>query len=178
MDTDPVDKTSFNAMQVSVFKVNHDLRVEGFNVTISHPFAPYSCRALNERVGDALRCINSFEHEKGCGFATACSDCVVRKAISACFHSGMVIRKRVEMKLRHENTSSWHKFIITATPLQDSGVNFVALIVEDLQATLSNEKLALQIDGIHSCATGQYHDIIEDHLIKYRAVTFQPATQG
>lgn len=178
MVTRPADKASFNTMQVSVFQVNKDLCVVGSNITTSHPFASYCSRAPNASLGAALRCNNAFLSEKGCGFAAACPGCMVRQSISECYHSGMVIRKRVEMKLRHESTSSCHKFIITATALHDSGVNFVALIVEDLQTTLSDEKLALHIDGIHSGATGQYQNIIEDHLIKYRTVTFRPATQG
>ena len=79
------------------------------------------------------------------------------------------------MKLKKGNSSSWHKFIITANPLNDSGSKFVALIVEDLHATLSKEELTLHIDGNKPGSHCPLHGIIEDHLIKYRTVTYQPA---
>jgi hypothetical protein len=168
------DGTATQSMQMAVFKVNDDLRIEGASITDDHLFASYSTSVLHKRLGEALQCTHSFDSEEGCGFSSACPNCAVRHAVLECLLSGAVIRKRLEMNLRRNDLRSWHKFIITANRVTDSGKRFVALIVEDLHSTLLNEKLPLHIDDSDSGTECLYHDIIKDHLIKYRTVTFQP----
>jgi hypothetical protein len=177
MNAGVMNETSTQSIQMAVFKVNSDLCVEGSNITSDHLLAAHATGALNERLGGALQCMHSFDSEKGCGFGTTCPNCTVRHAILECFLSGTVVRKRVEMNLRRNNLSTWHKFIITANRVTEADKKFVALIVEDLHAALSNGKLPVHIDGTFSGNECLYYDIIKDHLIKYRTVTFQPLVQ-
>ena len=171
------DETGFTGMELAVFKLNDELRVEGSSISPNHLLVSHTNEEQKKRLGDVLQCVNSLETEEGCGFGAACPDCVVRNAISECFISGTVIRKRIEMKLRRDNSSSWHKFIITTNPMSDKDIDYVALIIEDLHTTLSKGGLTLQIDVNKSDSHCQLHNIIEDHLIKYRTVTYQPASE-
>ena len=177
MNAGIMSETSTQSIQMAVFKVNNDLYVEGSNITSDHLLAARTTGAQNERLGDALHCMHSFDSEDGCGSGSSCPTCGVRQAILECFLSGSVVRTRLEMNLRKNNLSTWHKFIITANPVTEAGKRFVALIVEDLHSTLSNGKLPLHIDGTFSGNECLYYDIIKDHLIKYRTVTFQPVAQ-
>jgi hypothetical protein len=172
MDSNPIDETFFDATQIAVFKVDDDVRVNGCNMAASHLLASAASRAFNERLGDALQCIHSLDTTEGCGSSPACLDCNIRSAISECFANGTVVRKRVEINLRNGIVNSWRKFIITVNPVHDSGKMFAVLILEDLHLSLLHEKLPVHINCNKPNYDDQYHRIIEDHLIKYRNVTF------
>lgn len=43
---------------------------------------------LGLRSGEALRCINAFDDEKGCGFGINCRECVIRRAVKDTFETG------------------------------------------------------------------------------------------
>jgi hypothetical protein len=172
MDSNHIDETFFDATQIAVFKVDDDARVNECNMAANHLLASAASRAFNERLGDALQCTHAQDTTEGCGASPACLDCNIRNAISECFTSGTVVRKRVEINLTHGIVNSWRKFIITVNPVRESGNMFAVLILEDLHLSLLHEKLPVHINCNKPNYDDQYDRIIEDHLIKYRNVTF------
>jgi hypothetical protein len=172
MKTTPKGDMSFDEMEIAVFKVDDNVRVKGFNVAGSHLLVSYASRLLNARLGDALQCVHSYDTVGGCGSSPACLDCNIRKSIAECFLNKTVVRTRVEVELKDNHAISRHKFIITVNPSNESNSDSVVLIVEDLHSTLSNINLPLRINRGKNACDNRYHEIIEDHLIKYRTVTF------
>jgi hypothetical protein len=166
-------KTATDALQIALFKVDADVCVSGFNITAGHLLVSCADKVLNERLGDALQCVHSLNSAKGCGFGSGCSICNVRNSVQECLSHGSVVRKRAELDLKSRTQSIRHKFMITVKPYApESDSEFAALIVEDLHAAFANEKLPIRIDSNKIVSDNRYHDIINDHLIKYRTVTF------
>jgi hypothetical protein len=172
MNVKPAE-TATDAMQIAVFKVDADVCVSGFNITAGHLLVSCADKVLNERLGDALACVHSLDSAKGCGFGSGCSICHVRNSVQECLSHGSVVRKRAELDLRSRNQNIRHKFMITVNPYStEPDSRFAALIVEDLHAAFANEKRPVRIDSNKFVSDDQYHDIINDHIIKYRTITF------
>lgn len=172
MDTKPLAETYFDPMQIAVFKVDDNVRVKECNASAMHLLAPSANRDLKRCFGDQIRCVNSLESARGCGFGSACRGCNIRGCISECLVSGNVVRRRVELVFREGSQAFRRKFIITANPLLDSGKLFAILILEDLHLSLLNEKMPVHLNRNRTNYDDRYGNIIEDHLIKYRTVTF------
>ncbi len=43
---------------------------------------------MDEKFGDVISCINSFDNENGCGFGVNCEECEIRKSVASTFETG------------------------------------------------------------------------------------------
>ena len=71
--------TVFDALPFPAFVVDEDMRVLASNTAAASLLQTEPARALRQRGGEALKCINS---GGGCGKSEHCGECVLRTSVS------------------------------------------------------------------------------------------------
>ncbi len=89
----------FDAMPLPVFVVDKDVNVLECNAAAARLFKPGKQINRQRKAGDVLHCLHTTESPKGCGGATACSDCGLRAAVRAASRGQSVTRQWAEMEL-------------------------------------------------------------------------------
>ncbi len=82
--------------------------------------------------GNALHCLHAREHPDGCGHASVCSDCVIRKAIADALAGKDSLRLRTRMNLRLGGQRRDVYFQITATGFHHQKRHLALLVLEDI----------------------------------------------
>ena len=78
----------FSKAPLAMFIVDHEHRVCKLNEAVSEMACIVEKENIGLPTGDVLKCVNIFEHPKGCGYSDACEGCMIRKTILETFQTG------------------------------------------------------------------------------------------
>ena len=122
----------FDAMPLPVFVVDKDVNVLECNAAAARLFKPGQQTGRQRKAGDVLHCLHTMESRKGCGGATACSDCGLRAAVRAASRGQSVTRQRAEMELIRQGRPVKVALRVSCQPFTYDRSAFVLLVLEGL----------------------------------------------
>ena len=125
----------FDTIPLPAFIVDEDVRLQDFNVTAGLLLGPEPELALYSRGGDALHCI--LAEANGCGQSEPCKDCVIRNSVKAALSGRVTHRETHTARLLSQGKTIEIDLLGTATPLPDSEVPRVLLLLEDISELLT-----------------------------------------
>jgi len=121
--------TVFDALPFPAFIVDDDMRVLASNASAARLLQSDPSRALRQRGGEALRCINS---SAGCGKSEPCADCVLRTSVRFALRGKEPVRRRARLELVVADHVEEMHALITAAPMAYEGEARVLLYIENL----------------------------------------------
>jgi len=124
----------FDAMPLPVFVVDEDVNVLECNTAAVRLFGQGKRSSKQQRAGDILHCLHTAESPKGCGGASACSDCGLREAVRAASRGRAVTRQRAEMELIQKGRPTQVDLRISCQPFTYGKSSFVLLVLEGLNS--------------------------------------------
>ena len=122
----------FDAMPLPAFVVDKDVNVLECNAAAARLFKPGKRTRKPQRAGEVLHCLHTTESPKGCGGASACSDCGLREAVRAASQGRSVTRQWAEMELIERGRPTKVNLRISCQPFTYDRNKLVLLIFEDL----------------------------------------------
>jgi hypothetical protein len=120
-----------DAIPSPLFIVDDDVRIEDCN-TAARALVGDPVRALHNRAGERLDCVNSRQSPEGCGRSAACGSCVVRNSVADAFHERRVVRKAQRMLIGDAASRIEVYFLVTTAPLATDAGTFAVLLLEDI----------------------------------------------
>ena len=132
---------AFDAMPSPVFVVDEDVRIFEYNTAAAALLTTEKPDVLRLRGGEALHCIHQYDEEDGCGQAAACTDCVIRDAVTKACQGGSVVRVRQKMELVRDEKTIEVYILITASPFSFQDSNYAILVLEDISELIQLRKI-------------------------------------
>jgi len=124
----------FDAMPLPVFVVDKDVNVLECNAAAARLFGQGRRTRKQSRAGDILHCLHTTESPKGCGGASACSDCGLRAAVRAASQGRAVTRQAAEMDLMQKGKPTRVNLRVSCQPFTYEKNAFVLLVLEGLKS--------------------------------------------
>ncbi len=125
-------KTLFEAIPCGVFIVDKDRRVKAVNDAMKQSFSLTEAKVINTRGGEALRCVHSHTHPKGCGYSEECRSCTVRNTALAAIDGKTTKRTKAEVNLEVGGKMVVHKLLLSAAPFDHEGERLAVVLLEDI----------------------------------------------
>jgi len=122
----------FDAMPLPAFVVDKDVNVLECNAAAARLFEPGKRTNKQRRAGDILHCLHTTESPKGCGGASACSDCGLRAAVRAASRGRSVTRQWAEMELIQRGRPVKVELRVSCQPFTYDRSALVLLVLEGL----------------------------------------------
>jgi len=119
----------FDALPFPAFIVDEDMRVLASNTSAGRLLQSDPARALRQRGGEALKCINS---GSGCGKSEPCGDCVLRTSVYFALKGNEPVRRRTRLELVVADHVEEMHALVTAAPMVYEGAARVLLFIENL----------------------------------------------
>lgn len=132
---------AFDAMPSPVFVVDEDVRILEYNTAAAALLTAEKPDILKLRGGEALHCIHHYDEEGGCGQAAACTDCVIRDAVTKACQGGSVVRARQKMELVRDEKTIEVYILITASPFSFQDSTYAILVLEDISELIQLRKI-------------------------------------
>lgn len=120
-----------DAIPLMIFVADEDVQIVDANAMALRTLGVGKDVVLRRRGGDVLHCIHADEVPEGCGRAPACTDCVIRGAVNACFLGEGVTRRRMKAELVIGGNRKEIEMLVTANVL-DAERQRVVLVLEDI----------------------------------------------
>jgi hypothetical protein len=121
--------TVFDALPFPAFIVDEDMRILASNPAATRLLGSDASRALRQRGGEALKCINS---GAGCGKSEPCADCILRTSVYFALKGREPVRRRARLEQTVADHVEEMHALVTATPLTYEGEPRVMLFIENL----------------------------------------------
>jgi hypothetical protein len=121
--------TVFDALPFPAFIVDDDMRVLASNVAAARLLQAHPSRALRQRGGEALHCINS---GAGCGKSEQCPDCVLRNCVYFALNGKEPVRRHTRLELVVADHVEEVHALVTAAPMVYDGAPRVLVMIENL----------------------------------------------
>lgn len=133
--TDGPRAAVFDALPFPALIVDEDILVHAANPAAFRMFRADPGAVLRRRGGEVLHCVNS---ANGCGRSPACSDCVIRGAVTFAATEGQAVRRKARLeRVVDGNVHDMHA-LVTATPIHVAGGGTRVLVfIEDLALLLA-----------------------------------------
>ena len=125
-------RVMFDAMPLPVFVVDKDVNVLECNTAAARLFEPGKRTGKPQKAGDILHCLHTTETPKGCGGASACSDCGLREAVRAASRGRAVTRQRAEMELLRRGKPVKVGLRVSCQPFSYGRSALILLVLEGL----------------------------------------------
>ncbi|MBA7632848.1 Adaptive-response sensory-kinase SasA [subsurface metagenome] len=123
----------FDAVPVGMLLVDENMIVKRVNDAIRQIVGREYLQIINQRVGNALRCVNSTYNEKGCGYSPACAACPLRKAIESVLDLEESVREvEIHPTLKADNKEITPWLRLSAEPVVIDGHKHVVVAVDDI----------------------------------------------
>ncbi|WP_378955434.1 histidine kinase [Pelosinus sp. sgz500959] len=127
-------------MPLAVMIVNNDVRVQGINEAAQDFLCISGEEAHLQKCGDVLKCIHA-RGPGGCGGASFCSRCVLRKSVLEALEGRTVSRNKGNFDLVVDGVVKRWILLVTASPIVYGNMRMVIVLVEDVS-------LVTQIQGL------------------------------
>lgn len=118
---------------VIMMLVDSERRITKVNAYAAELLGRSPDRMVGLRGGDAFRCLNSLDDSRGCGFAEACRDCVVRLMVLDTFETGRSHRQvEASLPFRVRGVRQELTFLLSTTLLHHEAQPTVLVTMEDI----------------------------------------------
>ena len=125
-------KSLFESIPCGVLIIDGDRRVLAVNNVLEQTFGISGAEVMDQRGGEALRCVNAFKNPKGCGFAEECITCGVRNTALEAFAGNQIHRKKAKIQLSVDGKTNDMQLLISAAPFDNEGKRLAVIILEDM----------------------------------------------
>lgn len=127
-------------MPLAVMIVNSDVRVQGINEAAQEFLCISGEEAYLQKCGDVLKCVHA-RGLGGCGGATFCSRCVLRKSVMEALEGRTVSRNKGNFDVVFDAAVKRWTLLVTASPITYGNMRMVIVLIEDVS-------LVTQIQGL------------------------------
>ena len=138
-------KSLFESIPCGVLIIDGDRRVLAVNNILEQTFGISGAEVMDQRGGEALRCVNAFKNPKGCGFAEECITCKVRNTALEALEGNQIHRKKSNLQLLVDEKTRDLQLLISAAPFDHEGKRLAVIILEDI-TELNNLRQRLKTD--------------------------------
>ena len=125
-------KSLFKSIPCGVLIVDGDRRILAVNNVLEQTFGISGAEVMDQRGGEALRCVNAFKNPKGCGFAEECITCGVRNTALEALAGNQIHRKKSNLQLLVDEKTRDLQLLISAAPFDHEGKRLAVIILEDM----------------------------------------------
>ncbi len=125
-------KSLFESIPCGVLIIDGDRRVLAVNNILEQTFGISGAEVMDQRGGEALRCVNAFKNPKGCGFAEECITCRVRNTALEALEGNQIHRKKSNLQLLVDEKTRDLQLLISAAPFDHEGKRLAVIILEDM----------------------------------------------
>ena len=125
-------KSLFESIPCGVLIIDGDRRVLAVNNILEQTFGISGAEVMDQRGGEALRCVNAFKNPKGCGFAEECITCRVRNTALEALEGNQIHRKKSNLQLLVDEKTRDLQLLISAAPFDHEGKRLAVIILEDI----------------------------------------------
>ncbi len=102
------------------------------NNVVERTFGISGAEAMDQRGGEALRCVNAFKNPKGCGFAEECITCGVRNTALEALAGNQIHRKKSKIQLSVDGKTNDLQLLVSAAPFDHEGKRLAVIILENM----------------------------------------------
>lgn len=96
---------------------------------------------IGKRGGDALKCLNSLDDPRGCGFGPACQSCDLKQVVIDTFKNGESYYKvKVTLPFSSGEEKKDSTFLVSTACLRQTEESFVLVAIEDITDLITIEK--------------------------------------
>ncbi len=123
----------FDAVPIGMLLVDENMIIKRVNDTIRQLFGREYSEIINQRVGNALCCINSTYSKEGCRHSPACAECPLQKAVKSVLDSEQAVHAieiHPTLKVDGKEITPW--LSINAEPAMIDGCKHVVLAIDDI----------------------------------------------
>ncbi|HEX8927063.1 MAG TPA: PAS domain-containing protein, partial [Terriglobales bacterium] len=131
-DPDNFYRAVVDAMPIPVFVLNSQVEILEMNEAARRLFTITDQDWKSRRAGEALRCLNAINSEKGCGHSERCSDCAIRNMVAACVSQGKQSQRRMFFERVEDGKLHELELLITCVQMPFARQDLTLLVVEDL----------------------------------------------
>jgi hypothetical protein len=161
-----------NAIPFMVFVVDADVQVVDANLAALRLLGVERKTVLSIRGGHALHCIHAQVDPKGCGYAPACRDCVIRDSVRRCLNGQDVTRSRMRAELALDGAPKPFELLITVS-LLDREKQWVMVMLEDISELLKLRQIVPICMYCHKVRDDQaYWQSVEEYFHSHSSVDF------
>ena len=125
-------RTIFDSMPCVVMILDEERRVRAINNAAEQVLGIPSSKIINQRWGDALRCIHAEETSQGCGLSESCSGCQVRNTALTALSETKMQRVKTNFEFHVDGEIQKRLFSISASPIDYEQKKMAVIIVEDI----------------------------------------------
>jgi PAS domain S-box-containing protein len=124
--------TMFDSAPVAMILVDQERKVRKANrAAIAFSERPAE-EMLGLRSGEALRCLNSLDDPRGCGFGASCDDCAVRRTVIDTYETGKSHRQiEASLPFAHGGEQEVH-LLVSTTPIDIGEDQLVLVSLQDI----------------------------------------------
>jgi len=159
---------AFNTIPFPIFVVDDDMRILLWNSAAARLLK--SDEVFQQRGGEALHCIYSWETKEGCGHGPHCGTCIVRNSINEASSGGKVYRKKTIMQQKSGDKTIDVPLLVTTSPFMYDDKKLTLLILEDIHELM---ELGSLLPICSSCkrirlSTDQWEQVevyIKEHIV-------------
>lgn len=123
----------YASVPVALMLVDRDRRVQKANRAAAAVAGRPASGMAGRRAGEALRCLNALEDERGCGYGPLCQACPIRSAVQQTFEDGLQ-REGIEawMRIGEGESAESTCMLVTTTLLDYDGEPKVLVSAQDI----------------------------------------------
>jgi len=125
-------KSLFESIPCGVLIIDGDRRVLAVNNVVERTFGISGAEVMDQRGGEALRCVNAFKNPKGCGFAEECITCGVRNTALEALAGNQIHRKKAKIQLSVDGKTNDLQLLVSAAPFDHEGKRLAVIILENM----------------------------------------------
>jgi len=125
-------KSLFESIPCGVLIIDGDRRILAVNNVLEQTFGISGAEVMDQRGGEALRCVNAFKNPKGCGFAEECITCGVRNTALEALSGNQTHRKKATFQLLVDGKTNDLQLLISAAPFDHEGRRLAVIVLEDM----------------------------------------------
>ena len=142
----------FNAAPVGMLLADENMTISHANDSARQILGKDYPQIIDQRIGNAFDCINSTENEKKCGYAPACSECLLQKTIKDVLDSGQPadnIETHPTLGIDRPEIMLWVR--ISAESVTIDGRRHVVIAVDDLAERKEAERKLQSVENRCRC---------------------------
>lgn len=137
----------FKNIPIAMFIVDKDRKIKMINERGIKILNSDTVEILDEKFGDVISCINSFDDENGCGFGINCEECEIRKSVASTFETGIKhtnVEAPVTKLVKGEPTTSY--YLVSTCLLDEKEKTVLVSLLDITEKKKAEEKLKREVD--------------------------------
>lgn len=166
-------RSIFDAFPCPVFILDNNLAVHDANLASKRMFGDQISKKIKRLCGDYLRCVHAIESSDGCGTTIFCPECVIRQVMESVLKGEVPFRLVSDMTLKLKSGITDLSFLVSGSPMRNSGKDYVVLILEDITELSELRKIVSICSFCNKLKDndGKWHRI-EPYMGKYFNISF------